>query len=356
MKTAIITGVNGQDGSYLSELLLEKGYRVIGVTRRASGDHHLYRLGPPYSNVLGHDNFEVVQGEITDISCIFSLLKEHQPDEVYNLAAMSHVGTSFKMPAYSLDCDGVAVLNFLEAIRQTKPDTKFYQASTSELFGSNFTTKRHPSFLDGTNFKKEVGKYQDEDTALSPNSPYGIGKLVGHHSVRLYREAYGLFACSNLVFNHSSPRRSVQFVLKKITSWLGSHVKKVNGKFCPTYKDRADRLHLGNLDAVRDWTHAKDVVYGMWLTMQSDKPSDYVISSGQGYSIRECLWKAFGLFDCDFWPYITLDPKLLRPREVEFLRGDSSRIRTELGWSPNYSFDELVKEMVDFDMRLHNKE
>jgi GDPmannose 4,6-dehydratase len=341
MKIAFITGITGQDGSYLAELLLEKGYVIHGLIRRASLINTT-RI----ENIFENKNLKLHYGDMTDGSCLTNCLatiKSNYPDmerlEIYNLAAQSHVKVSFEMPEYTADTDGFGTLKLLEAIRSNKLEniTRFYQASTSELYG------------------KVVEVPQTEKTPFYPRSPYGVAKLYAHWITKNYREAYNMFACSGVLFNHESPRRAHNFVTRKITIGLG---KIVRGE--------SDKLVLGNLDAKRDWGHSKDYVYGMWLILQNDKPEDYVLSTNEFHSVREFVEKAFALRGFDIvWKgdgideigydkntgreLIFVSEKYFRPAEVEELLGDSTKARTELEWIPKISFDELVKEMVDND-------
>ena len=328
MKTAIIFGVTGQDGSYLTDLLLSKDYRVVGVARRSSVDT-TERLSQSIKNT----DFTVVEGDITDAFCVSDIINKFEPDEVYNLAAQSHVGTSFKQPTLTWDVTAGGCLNILEAIRVSprSNDIKFYQASSSEMFGKNFTLT-------------EGGKYQDEDTAFMPQSPYAIAKLAAHHLVRNYRESYGIHASSGILFNHESERRGENFVTRKITKWIG--------RFIASGKDEGfPKLGLGNLKARRDWGHAEDYVRGMWLMLQQEEPDDYVIATGETHSVEEFLEYAFehaGLGDWD--EYVYIDPKFFRPAEVDYLLGNPTKAERELGWRPRIKFEELAQKMVEADI------
>ena len=341
MKVALITGINGQDGSYLAELLLEKDYIVWGIIRRAS-TFNTKRI----DHLQNNENLKLRYADLTDSSSLMNILyeiKHNYPQmtrlEVYNLAAMSHVKVSFEMPEYTGDVDAIGVLRLLEAIRNTGliEITRFYQASTSELYG----------------LVQE--KIQSENTPFYPRSPYGVAKLYGFWITKNYREAYGMFACNGILFNHESPRRGETFVTRKITLELG---KIVRGE--------TDKLVLGNIDSLRDWGHAKDYVYGMWLILQHDTPDDFVLSTGEYHSVREFVEKAFALkgFNINWKGHgvneigydtntgqelIFISEKYFRPAEVDELLGDSSKARTTLGWTTSYSFDDLVKEMVDND-------
>jgi GDPmannose 4,6-dehydratase len=341
MKVALITGLTGQDGSYLAELLLEKEYQVWGIIRRAS-DINTRRIDHLYNN----KNLIIKYGDMTDGSNLLHIMyeiKDTYPDldrlEIYNLAAMSHVKVSFEMPEYTADADGIGVLRLLEAIKSSgmKEKCRFYQASTSELYG----------------LVQEVP--QKETTPFYPRSPYGVAKLYGYWITKNYRESYNMFACNGILFNHESPRRGPTFVTRKITKGLNMILK-----------EERENLILGNLDAKRDWGHAKDYVEGMWRILQSDKPDDYVLSTNEFHSVREFVEKSFALKGFNIkWKgegvdeigydentgreLIKVSEKYFRPAEVEELLGDSTKARTELGWKPSYSFDELVKEMVEQD-------
>ena len=352
MKKAIITGITGQDGSYLAELLLEKGYEVIGLVRRTSNENSTYRIDHI------KDRINLVEGEISDSGSVYSLVEEHKPDEIYNLAAQSHVGTSFHQPDYTFQVDALGPLYFLQAIHKYSPKTRFYQASTSELFGKNFTEQREP--WDDT----VVDRYQDENTEFMPQSPYAVAKQAAHNMVRIYREGYGIHASCGILFNHESERRGEQFVTRKITKWIGEFKRWAmsvgfvndppqngNDLFLGPNNSTFPKLRLGNLDAYRDWGHAKDYVEAMWLMTQQEVPDDYVISTGETYSVRDFLKEAFDEIGIeDFEPYIVIDPKFYRPAEVEYLKGCSHKAREVLGWNPKISFNQLVKQMVRSDI------
>lgn len=323
-KIALITGVTGQDGSYLSELLLNKNYTVVGLHRRSSVNN-FGRI----NHLLNHPNFILEEFDITDPSNVLYLINTYLPHEFYNLAAQSHVETSFKQPTTTFEINTVGVTNILEAIRKHSSATKFYQASTSEMFGRNYT------FDHNTNLK-----YQDENTELLPQSPYGVSKVASHRMVQLYREAYGTFACSGILFNHESPRRGENFVTRKITRYIG---KLVNNK-------TTESLKLGNLQAMRDWGHAKDYVNAMHLMLQADIPDDFVICTGKTWSVLDFVQRAFELVNLDYKKYVEIDSKLYRPAEVEYLRGNSNKAQKVLGWIPTTSFEDLVKDMVSNDI------
>lgn len=324
-KTALITGITGQDGSYLAELLLEKNYKVVGLHRRSS-NNSFQRIDHLFKN----DNFSVSEFDLTDPSNIIYTIDYHQPDEFYNLAAQSHVQTSFRQPTTTFEINTVGVLNILEAIKSHSSATKFYQASTSEMFGRNYTTD------------SSGHKYQNENTELLPQSPYGVSKVASHRMVQLYREGYGMFASSGILFNHESPRRGENFVTRKITKYIGQLVnKKITGS-----------LKLGNLRAQRDWGHAKDYVRAMWLMLQHDRADDYVICTGHCWTVLDFVKRAFELVNLDYREYVEIDPDLYRPAEVDYLRGDNSKAQKELGWTPQCSLEELVKDMVYSDIKV----
>jgi len=336
-KKALIFGVNGQDGSYLSELLLSKKYDVLGIVRRASVNNTQERL----YNVIKDRNFRVDEGDITDYTSVSDIIESYQPDEVYNLAAQSHVATSFKQPAATWNINALGVQNILEAIRKKKADARFYQASTSEMFGS---------VIDQDGFQRET-------TELSPNSPYAISKVAAHHAVRLYREAYGIHASSGILFNHESPRRGEGFVTRKITKYVKSLEKHIDmAKYVTNTPEEATEwilnyvapLRLGNLDAKRDWGYAGDYVKAMWLMLQQDKADDYVVATGETHSVRDFLDEAFKYVGINDWqPHVIIDPAFIRPYEVPVLCGDASKIKSLLGWKPEFDFKALVSWMME---------
>lgn len=322
-KTAIVSGANGQDGSYLCEYLLEKDYHVVGLHRRSSSNT-LSKL----CDILHHPNFTLKEADIVDASCVTSVVNEFLPDEFYNLAAQSHVATSFKQPTLTMDINTSGVINILEAIRRFSPNTKFYQASTSEMFGRNYTTD------------DQGNKYQDETTELMPQSPYGVAKLASHRLVQIYREAYGIFGCSGILFNHESPRRGENFVTRKITKYIGQVINhEIN-----------EPLKLGNLYAKRDWGHAKDYVRAMHMMLQNETPDDYVVATGHTHSIIDFLNAAFNYCGLNQKDYVQVDPELYRPAEVEYLKGNANKANSILGWYPEISFDDLVIDMVESDI------
>ena len=331
-KVAIITGATGQDGSYLSELLLSKGYTVIGLRRRSSSEKGLERI----QHLLNNNNFKLVEADITDSGCVNNLIRDYMPTEVYNLAAQSHVGTSFKQPLYTTQVNIEGPLNFLEAIRLLSPTTKFYQASTSEMFGKNY------DMFGGT-------KYQQETTPFVPQSPYAVAKLAAHEMVRIYRDSYDLFACCGILFNHESERRGENFVTRKITKWIGEFVASGQDEDFPA-------LRLGNLDAHRDWGHAQDYVEAMYMMLQQDEPEDYVIATSETHSVREFLTEAFNEIGIThFEPYVVIDPEFYRPCEVDWLLGHTGKAREKLGWRPKVSFPKLVQRMVRSDIDASRK-
>ena len=328
-KTALITGTTGQDGSYLSELLLDKGYHVHGLIRRSSVD-----TTERIAHFIHHPNFELVDGDITDSSCMNRLISGIKPNEIYNLAAMSHVGVSFDQPITTCQIDAIGPLNILEAIRQFSPESKFYQASTSELFGD---TDIAP---------------QSETTLMTPNSPYAVAKLYAHQMVGLYRRAYGIFACAGILFNHESERRGEAFVTRKITKYVAMLQGWMDNNTGFPRKDvDVVPLALGNIEAKRDWSHAEDMVLGMWNIMQHTKPDDYVLGSGQTHTVREFLQLAFGSIGLDYNDYVVIDPKFYRPVDVNLLHADITKAKSVLGWQPTVCFGELVDRMVQSDYK-----
>jgi len=328
MKKAIVTGITGQDGSYLTEYLLEKDYKVIGCHRRVS-TNNLHRI----KHLLHNQNFIPVEFDLTDPSGCNQLINNEQPDEFYNLAAQSHVGTSFKQPTTTFEINTIGVTNILESIRNFSSQTKLYQASTSEMFGRSYDVD------------KDRQKYQDENTILLPQSPYGVAKVAAHQMVQIYREADGIHANSGILFNHECPRRGENFVTRKITKWIGEFVNSGKSEDFP-------KLRLGNLEARRDWGHAKDYVRAMWMMLQQPVPDDFVICTERTYTIGEFLDKAFGLIGISNWKeYVVQDPEFYRPAEVEYLRGRNRKAQKRLGWYPAIAFDDLVEDMVNNDIQ-----
>lgn len=319
MPTAIITGITGQDGSYLAELLLKKGYRVIGVARRSSTVNY-----ERIQHLL--DDITVVQGDLQDQGSLLSLLEEYEPTEVYNLAAQSFVPTSWNQPALTGDVTALGVTRMLEAIRFVNPKIRFYQASSSEMFG------------------KVLDVPQKESTPFYPRSPYGVAKVYGHWITVNYRESFDIFATSGILFNHESPRRGLEFVTRKITDGVA---KIKLGKM--------KELRLGNLESQRDWGFAGDYVHAMWLMLQQDQPDNYVIGMGETHSVREFCEIAFGHVGLDYKDFVVVDERFYRPAEVDLLISDPSKARAQLQWEPEVSFKELVTMMVDGDMARHQK-
>ena len=316
-RRALITGINGMDGSHLADLLLSKGYQVWGVERRSSTKNRTNT-----KHLEGKITF--INGDMTDQNSLVRCLKESDPHEVYNLAAQSFVGESWNTPEYTSEVTGLGVLRMLEAIREYGKPVKFYQASSSEMFG------------------RMIENPAKETTPFYPRSPYGVAKLYGHWITKNYRESYDIFACSGILFNHESERRGVEFVTRKISDGVAR-----------IHLGLADHISLGNLEAKRDWGYAPDYVEAMWLMLQQDNPNDYVIATGETHSIKDFLTHAFAHVGIDDWSkYIKQDPRFMRPAEVDVLRGDSSLAKKELGWEPKVDFQELVKKMVTNDINL----
>lgn len=315
-KKALITGITGQDGSYLAELLLEQGYEVIGMVRRTStiNFHRIAHI---------QDRLKIVYGDLLDQVSLIHLLEEHKPDELYNLAAQSFVGTSWEQPVFTGEATALGVTRILDAVRLVNPKIRFYQASSSEMFG------------------KVMEVPQKESTPFYPRSPYGVAKVYGHWITINYRESYDMHATSGILFNHESPRRGIEFVTRKIT--YHAAMIKLGMK---------DELRLGNLDARRDWGFAGDYVRAMWLMLQQDEPRDYVIATGETWSVEDFLTEAFSYLDLDWREYVVQDPRFMRPAEVDLLVGDPSKAGKDLGWEPTVGFRELVRMMVDGDMEL----
>lgn len=319
-RTALITGVTGQDGSYLAELLLEKGYRVVGMVRRASTEN-FERIAHLTSRI------ELRQADLLDELSLIGLIRDVQPTEIYNLAAQSFVPTSWHQPVLTAEFDAVGVTRVLEAIRIAKPDARFYQASSSEMFGKVRETP------------------QRETTPFHPRSPYGVAKVYGHYITMNYRESYGLYACAGILFNHESPRRGLEFVTRKVTDGV-ARIKL----------GLARELRLGNREARRDWGFAGDYVEAMWRMLQQPEASDYVVATGEAHSVQELVEVAFGCVGLDWKQYVIEDPALIRPAEVDLLIGDATRARTELGWTPKVTFHALIEMMVRADLdRLQSR-
>ena len=318
-KTALITGITGQDGSYLAELLLDKGYDVYGMVRRSSVEKY---------DRIEHikDKIELIQGDLLDELSLMTVLRKVKPTELYNLAAMSFVPTSWEQPVLTAEFTGVGVTKVLEAIRNVDPSIRFYQASSSEMFGK----------------VREVP--QTELTPFYPRSPYGVAKVYGHYITVNYRESYNLFACSGILFNHESPRRGYEFVTRKVTN----AVAKIKHGL-------QDKLYMGNLDSKRDWGFSGDYVEAMWLMLQQPKPDDYVIATGETHTVRELVEIAFSHVGLNWEDYVEIDPRFIRPAEVDLLIGDPSKAKKVLGWKPKVNFEGLVKMMVDSDMAIWDK-
>jgi GDPmannose 4,6-dehydratase len=342
MKKALITGITGQDGSYLAEMLIKKGYEIYGMVRRSSTFNrhnidHIFRTKEKYSHQLHY-------GDMTDIDSLLRIIREVQPDEIYNLAAQSHVRVSFDIPFYTAQSDAIGVLNLLEAVKNIKPDCKIYQASTSELFSGD-----------------PAEAPQNEKTPFKPKSPYGVAKLYGYEIARIYRESYGMFVVNGILFNHESPRRGENFVTRKITIAL-----------CEIKAGTREKLSLGNLSAKRDWGYAPEYVEAAWMMLQQKKPEDYVIATGETHSVKEFIeeackvleiplvWKGKGVHEKGIDKktgkiIVDIDPGYFRPNEVNHLRGNAAKARKQLGWKPKTTFKQLVKIMVEADMaRLKN--
>jgi GDPmannose 4,6-dehydratase len=326
-KTALISGITGQDGSFLTELLLEKGYEVYGIIRRSSSFNtdridHLYQ--DPHEQGT---RLRLLYGDLNDSSSLNMILRQVQPDEIYNLGAQSHVRVSFDIPEYTGEVTGLGAVRFLEAVREAGIKPKFYQASSSELYGQAVETP------------------QTETTPFHPRSPYACAKAYAYYITVNYRESYGLFACNGILFNHESERRGETFVSRKITR-AATRIKL----------GLQEKLYLGNLDAQRDWGYARDYVEAMWMIMNAAEPDDYVVATGETHSVREFLEKTFNYLDLDWHEYVEIDPRYFRPAEVDVLMGDAGKARRQLGWEPKVSFDELVKLMTDHDLELARQE
>lgn len=312
---ALITGITGQDGSYLAEFLLEKGYRVFGLVRRSSTTN--------FERIAGFQGkISLIPGDLLDQNSLMEAIRASQPDEIYHLAAQSFVPTSWNQPVLTGEFTALGVTRMLEAIRSVKPDARFYQASSSEMFG------------------KVTEVPQNERTSFHPRSPYGVAKVYGHWITVNYRESYGLFTCSGILFNHESPRRGLEFVSRKITDGVARIKLGLSGE-----------LRLGNLEARRDWGYAGDYVRAMWMMLQQDTPDDYVVATGETHSVRELVELAFSYVGLDWRRHVVVDPALVRPAEVDILCGDATKARTTLGWAPTVSFEELVTMMVEADIK-----
>jgi GDPmannose 4,6-dehydratase len=323
-KIALITGINGQDGSYLAELLLKKGYEVHGTLKRNSvAENQTVRLDNIFNQITLH------YADLTDLSSLISVIQKSKPSEIYNLAAQSHVRISFDQPIYTANVTGIGTLNLLESVKLIDPTIKIYQASSSEMFGNS---------IDNDGFQRET-------TPMNPVSPYGCAKVFSYNICKNYRNSYNMKIWNGILFNHESPRRGTNFVTNKVVK---AAVRISLGL--------QDKLHLGNLDATRDWGHAKDYVEAMWIMLQSDKPEDYVCSTGVSHSVRDLCDYTFSSLGLDYNKYVVVDEKHFRPEELENLKGDSSKLRTELNWKPNYTFESMIDEMIEFWTDFYNKQ
>ena len=326
MKRALITGITGQDGSYLTELLLKKGYEVYGIIRRSSS-FHTGRIDHLYKDPHDQPALKLIYGDLTDGGSLSNILNDTKPEEVYNLGAQSHVRVSFDQPIYTANVDALGTLRLLEAIRTMDSPAKFYQASSSEMYGEVVETP------------------QSEKTPFHPRSPYGCAKVYSFWQTVNYREAYDIFSCNGILFNHESPRRGETFVTRKITR-AATRIKL----------GLQEKLYLGNLDAKRDWGFAGDYVEAMWLMLQQDAPDDYVIATGQTHSVREFLDEVFGVLELDWQEYVEIDPRYYRPTEVDLLLGDAGKAKKILNWEPNVTFSGVARMMVGADMKLAERE
>ena len=321
MKKALITGINGQDGSYLAEFLLSKGYEVYGTLKRNSvAENQTARLDSIY------DKIRLFYADLTDLSSLISVLQKTQPDEIYNLAAQSHVRISFDQPIYTAQVTGIGTLNMLEAVRLVSPNSKIYQASSSEMFGNSIDE-------DG---------YQRETTPMYPVSPYGCAKVYSYNICRNYRNSYNMFISNGILFNHESPRRGTNFVTNKVVK---EAVKIKLGL--------SNKLALGNLDATRDWGHAKDYVEAMWMILQLEKPNDYVCATGISHTVKELCEYVFGKLEMSYQDYVVLDEKFLRPEELNDLKGDPSKLKKDTGWEPTYTFETMLDEMIEYWLNFY---
>ena len=318
MKKALITGINGQDGSYLTEFLLDKGYEVFGTLKRNSvAENQTARLDNVY------DKIKLFYADLTDLSSLISVIQQTQPDEIYNLAAQSHVRISFDQPIYTAQVTGIGTLNMLEAVRLIKPDAKIYQASSSEMFGNS---------IDSDGFQRET-------TPMNPVSPYGCAKVYSYNICRNYRNSYNMFISNGILFNHESPRRGTNFVTNKVVK----EAVKIK-------KGLSNKLSLGNLDATRDWGHAKDYVEAMWRILQLEEPNDYVCATGISHTVRELCEYVFTKLDLDYNDYVVMDKKFLRPEELHDLKGDPSKLKQHTNWTTEYTFETMLNEMIDYWM------
>jgi len=322
MKKALITGINGQDGSYLAEFLLEKGYDVYGTLKRNSvAENQTARLDKIY------DKIKLFYADLTDLSSLISVIQKTQPDEIYNLAAQSHVRISFDQPIYTANVTGIGTLNMLEAVRLIKPNAKIYQASSSEMFGNS---------IDDDGFQRET-------TPMNPVSPYGCAKVYSYNICRNYRNSYNMFVSNGILFNHESPRRGTNFVTNKVVK---EAVKIKLGL--------SKKLALGNLDATRDWGHAKDYVKAMWMILQLENSDDYVCSTGISHSVKELCDYVFKKLELNYQNYVIMDEKFLRPEELHDLKGDSTKLKNHTGWEPTYSFESMLDEMIEYWINFYS--
>jgi GDPmannose 4,6-dehydratase len=325
MKKSLITGINGQDGSYLAEFLVSKGYEVWGTVKRNSvSETQSNRI----DKLRDNNKVKLEYADLTDMASLVRVLQMVQPDEIYNLAAQSHVRVSFDQPIYTANATGLGTLNLLEAVRMVSPHSKIYQASSSEMFGNNI----------------DVDGYQRETTPMNPVSPYGCAKVFSYNICRNYRNSYGMKIWNGILFNHESPRRGTNFVTNKVVK---AAVRISLGL--------QDKLHIGNLSATRDWGHAKDYVEAMWLMLQSDKPDDYVCSTGISHSVKDLCDYTFKKLNLDYKKYIVIDGKHFRPEELENLKGDSSKLKDTLNWSPKYTFETMLDEMIEYWLKYYGK-
>jgi len=323
MKKALITGINGQDGSYLAEFLIDKGYEVFGTLKRNSvAENQTARLDSVY------DKVKLFYADLTDLSSLISVIQKTQPDEIYNLAAQSHVRISFDQPIYTAQVTGVGTLNILEAVRLIKPDAKIYQASSSEMFGNS---------IDSDGFQRET-------TPMNPVSPYGCAKVYSYNICRNYRNSYDMFISNGILFNHESPRRGTNFVTNKVVK------EAVKIKF-----GLSNKLSLGNLDATRDWGHAKDYVEAMWMILQLESPNDYVCSTGTSHTVKELCEYVFTKLNLSYKDYVVVDEKFLRPEELKDLKGDSKKLKNHTGWEPTYTFESMLNEMIEYWVNHYTK-
>lgn len=318
MKKALITGINGQDGAYLAEFLLEKGYEVYGTLKRNSvSENQTARLNNVYQTIKS----KLEYSDMTDISSLYRVVNKIQPDEIYNLAAQSHVRISFDQPIYTANATGIGVLNLMEVVKEVLPTAKVYQASSSEMFGNSI----------------DIDGYQRETTPMNPVSPYGCAKVFGYNITRNYRNSYGLFVSNGILFNHESPRRGTNFVTNKVVK------EAVRIKY-----GLSNQLALGNLDATRDWGHAKDYIKAMWMILQLDKPSDYVCATGISHSVKDLVEYVFGRLDLDWTKYVIQDQKFFRPEELNDLKGDPTKLKRDTAWEPEYTFETMLDEMIEY--------